>query len=247
MVKFLFIIPFCLLLFGYYQSCFQNNKTFPSVQSLCAFARRGRHKYKSEEALPSYSAVGVSSSTFSNSNQRFSNGPYLKLPSYFGAIAVLVCFMSVGVSLAFAFTIIPRQIMPWTGLLLMVEWTFVAFFLLFGSYLRFVYRWGSISANYSDSSENRAGTGHQHNMSDCDTQATFYWTGMAVIALVTVFSPTILGITALFTKLGLMVAAGVVLASFMTYASEHLAISAFYKGQKDRSGSRTRRICFLCL
>ncbi|XBI93518.1 hypothetical protein VPH35_030351 [Triticum aestivum] len=71
-VKFLFILPFCLLLFGYYQSCFQNNKDFPSVQSLCVFARRGRHKYKSEEALPSYSAVGVSSSTFSTSNQRVS-------------------------------------------------------------------------------------------------------------------------------------------------------------------------------
>jgi hypothetical protein len=88
----------------------------------------------------------------------------LNLPSYFGAIAVLVCFVSAGVSLAFAFTIIPRQIMPWTGLLLMVEWAFVTFFLLFGSYLRFVYRWGSISANHvgysnSDTSENRSGTG----------------------------------------------------------------------------------------
>ncbi|XP_037478635.1 inositol phosphorylceramide glucuronosyltransferase 1-like [Triticum dicoccoides] len=252
-VKFLFILPFCLLLFGYYQSCFQNYKDFPSVQSLCAFARRGRHKYKSEEALPSYSAVGVSSSTFSTSNQRISNGPHLKLPSYFGAIAVLICFMSAGVSLAFAFTIIPRQIMPWTGLLLMFEWTFVAFFLLFGSYLRFVYRWGSISATHvgysnSDSSENHMATGHhQRNISDFDMEATFYWTWMAVIAIITVFSPTILGITALFTKLGLMVAGGVLLASFMTYASVHLAISAFHKGQKDRNGSRTRRICFWCL
>ncbi|VAH34566.1 unnamed protein product [Triticum turgidum subsp. durum] len=109
-VKFLFILPFCLLLFGYYQSCFQ-----------------------------------------------ISNGPHLKLPSYFGAIAVLICFMSAGVSLAFAFTIIPRQIMPWTG-------------------------------------------HHQRNISDFDMEATFYWTGMAVIAIITVFSPTILGITALFTK-----------------------------------------------
>ena len=164
---------------------------------------------------------------------QISNGPHLKLPSYFGAIAVLICFMSAGVSLAFAFTIIPRQIMPWTGLLLMFEWTFVAFFLLFGSYLRFVYRWGSISATHvgysnSDSSENHMGTGmlyyitsckvssffsrnfryltawsfagHQRNISDFDMEATFYWTGMAVIAVITVFSPTILGITALFTK-----------------------------------------------
>ncbi|AQK44906.1 inositol phosphorylceramide glucuronosyltransferase 1-like isoform X1 [Zea mays] len=233
-VKILFILPFCLLLFGYYQSCFQTDKELVSIRSLCAFARRARHKYKSEESLPSYSVL--------------SNG-HLKLPSYFGAIAVLVCFVSAGFSLAFAFAIIPRQVMPWTGLLLMLEWTFVAFFLLFGSYLRFVYRWGSISANHvgfsnSDSSENHMGPGHQRNMSDCDMDATFYWIGMASIATITVLLPTILGITALFTKLGLMVAGGIVLASFMTYAAEHLAISVFNKGQKYRNASRTRSFCF---
>ncbi|CAD6260274.1 unnamed protein product [Miscanthus lutarioriparius] len=210
----------------------QTNKELISIRSLCAFARRARHKYKSEESLPSYSVVG-SSSVFGISNQRLSNG-HSKLPSYFEAIAVLVCFMSAGFSLAFAFIIIPRQVMPWTGLLLMLEWTFVAFFLLFGSYLRFVYRWGSISANHvgfsnSDASENHMGPGHQRNMSDCDMDATFYWIGMATIATITVLLPTILGITALFTKLGLMVAGGIVLASFMTYAAEHLAISAFNK------------------
>jgi hypothetical protein len=47
-----------------------------------------------------------------------------------------------------------------------------------------------------------------------------------------------------FGRLGLMVAGGVVLASFMTYAAEHLAISAFNKGQKDRNASRTRSFCF---
>jgi inositol phosphorylceramide glucuronosyltransferase 1 len=145
---------------------------------------------------------------------------------------VIVCFLSAGVSFAFAFTIIPRQVMPWTGLLLMFEWTFVSFFLILGSYLRFSYRWGSVSANHagfsnSDSSENHMGTGmliyitssdfqnflllcsnkyfwslagHQRNSSDCDTEATFYWTGMAAIATVAVLLPTLLGITALFTK-----------------------------------------------
>ncbi|KAL5216253.1 hypothetical protein ABZP36_007654 [Zizania latifolia] len=244
-VKLLFILPFFLLLLGYYQPCFQTNKELLSIRSLCAFARRTRYKYKSEEALPSYSAVGVSSSAFANSNQRFSYGTHSKLPSYFGAITVLACFMSAGVSVGFAFTIIPQQIMPWTGLLLMFEWTFVSFFLLFRSYLHFVYRWGSLGANHvgynsSDSSDNHMATDRHHNMSDCDMGATFYWTGMAMIAIVTVLLPTLLGVTALFTKLGLMVVGGVVLASFMTYASEHLAISAFYKGQRDRNMSRTR-------
>lgn len=106
-VKILFILPFCLLLFGYYQSCFQvynlllvaiillnncthmilkiscflnsstwcfwqTNKELISITSLCAFARRARHKYKSEESLPSYSVVG-SSSVFGISNQRVSS------------------------------------------------------------------------------------------------------------------------------------------------------------------------------
>ncbi|KAK3144246.1 hypothetical protein QOZ80_4AG0310540 [Eleusine coracana subsp. coracana] len=243
-VNILFILPFCLLLFGYYQSCFQTNKEFLSTRSLCAFARRVRYKYKSEEPLPSYSVVGASSSAFGTSNQRFSNGANSKLPSYFGAISVIVCFLSAGVSLAFAFAIIPRQIMPWTGLLLMFEWTFVGFFLIFGSYLRFTHRWGSISANHAgssnyDSSENHMVTGQQRT-SDCDMDATFYWTGMAAIAIVAALSPTLLGITALFTKLGLMVVGGIALASFMTYASERLAISAFNKGLKERNAPRTR-------
>uniref|UniRef100_A0A0D9W768 Hexosyltransferase n=1 Tax=Leersia perrieri TaxID=77586 RepID=A0A0D9W768_9ORYZ len=231
-VKILFILPVLLLLFGYYQSCFQTNKELLNIRHLCVFARRARYKYKSEEALPSYSAVGVSSSASASSNQRFSNGAHSKLPSYFGAISVVACFMSAGVSLAFAFTIIPQQIMPWTGLLLMFEWTYVSFFLLFGTYLRFVYRWGSLDANHVG--YGRFGSSENHMA-----------TGMAIMATVTVLLPTLLGVTALFAKLGLMVAGGVALTSFMTYASEHLAISAFYKGQRDKNVSRSRSICFL--
>jgi hypothetical protein len=87
--------------------------------------------------------------------------------------------------------------------------------------------------------------GLQRNTSDCDTDAAFYWSGMAILSSIALLSPTVLGITALFAKLGLMVAGGVVLASFMTYASEHLAISAFVKGQRDRNASRGS-ICFMC-
>jgi hypothetical protein len=47
-----------------------------------------------------------------------------------------------------------------------------------------------------------------------------------------------------FGRLGLMVAGGVALASFMTYASERLAMSAFNKGLKDRNASRSRSFCF---
>lgn len=40
------------------------------MRTLCAFARQARYKYKSEEALPSYSTLGVASSSFGISNQK---------------------------------------------------------------------------------------------------------------------------------------------------------------------------------
>ena len=43
-----------------------------------------------------------------------------------------------------------------------------------------------------------------------------------------------------------MAAGGLVLASFMTYASEHLAIRAFVRGLDDRDQPRTRNVCLLC-
>lgn len=50
--------------------------------------------------------------------------------------------MAAVVSLAISLAIVPRQVMPWTGLLLMYEWTFALFFLLFGGYLHLIYKWG---------------------------------------------------------------------------------------------------------
>lgn len=71
----------------------------------------------------------------------------LKMPTYLGAVSVCVCFAAALVSLGLPLLIIPRQVMPWTGLLLMYEWTFTLFFLLFGSYLHLVYQWGRVAAN----------------------------------------------------------------------------------------------------
>ncbi|XVE90041.1 hypothetical protein DITRI_Ditri20bG0044700 [Diplodiscus trichospermus] len=53
----------------------------------------------------------------------------------------------------------------------------------------------------------------------------YYGLEMAILAIAAPSLPCIFGITALFlSRLGLMVVGGLVLASFMTYASEHLAI-----------------------
>lgn len=59
--------------------------------------------------------------------------------------------MAALVSLALAFSIVPRQVMPWTGLLLVYEWTFAIFFLLFGGYLYMLHQWGKYVAHQSSS------------------------------------------------------------------------------------------------
>jgi len=43
-----------------------------------------------------------------------------------------------------------------------------------------------------------------------------------------------------------MVVGGIILGSFMTYASEHLAIRSFLKGFDERDIARNSNWCFLC-
>lgn len=97
-------------------------------------------------------------------SQQFSGGSHSKLPAYLGAMSVFVCFMAAAVSLGLSFVLVPRQVMPWTGLLLMYEWSFMTFFLLFRCYLNFIHQWGNWTANQTnhnrlDSSEYDSGKG----------------------------------------------------------------------------------------
>ncbi|KAK3010549.1 hypothetical protein RJ639_011160 [Escallonia herrerae] len=239
-VKFLFLLPLITLLFIYY-------RYFLQTRSLCDHVRHLYYKFRSGGAL-AYSAV---SSSNINSNQQFPNGAHSKVPVFVGGISVCVCFMAALVSLALAIAIVPRQVMPWTGLLLMYEWTFTMFFLLFGGYLHLMYRWGRMVSSQASLSS-RAGSldydsakGHQRHFS-CDVATLYYGSGMAFLAVATPAVPCLFGITALFLRLGLIVAGGLVLASFMTYASEHLAIRSFMRGLEDCDTPRTRSICFLC-
>eukprot|EP00262_Sarcandra_glabra_P007736 TRINITY_DN2065_c0_g1_i2.p1 TRINITY_DN2065_c0_g1~~TRINITY_DN2065_c0_g1_i2.p1 ORF type:complete len:550 (+),score=57.94 TRINITY_DN2065_c0_g1_i2:129-1778(+) len=258
LVKILFLLPFCALLFCYYRSFLQIRKDTSggfSRISLCEYVRHLYYRYKSSGGLPTYSAVGVTSLSIIHSNQQFSNGTHSKLPSYLGGASVFICFVATAVSLALAFAAVPRQVMPWTGLLLMYEWTFTIFFIIFGSFLHLVYKWGKATAtatqagtfsNRPESSDYDSAKGHQRHMSNCDVATWYYGIGMTFLAIATPSLPCLLGITALFARLGLMVAGGIVLASFMTYASEHMAIRAFLRGCEDRDLPRTRDFCFLC-
>ena len=64
------------------------------------------------------------------------------MPVYLGGVSVFICFTAAVVALGLGLSIVPRQVMPWTGMLLMYEWTFTIFFLLFGGYLHLIYHWG---------------------------------------------------------------------------------------------------------
>lgn len=44
-----------------------------------------------------------------------------------------------------------------------------------------------------------------------------------------------------------MVVGGLILASFMTYAAEHLAIRSFLRGLENKDGARgSRSVCLFC-
>ncbi|CAH8305909.1 unnamed protein product [Eruca vesicaria subsp. sativa] len=250
-VKFLFLLPLCGFLFCIYRSV-QGRDLLGSLcrSSVCNQIRHLYYKIRSNGTL-GYS--GVSTLSTMNPNYQLHAGSHSKVPQYLGAFSVVVCFMAILTSIGVSFMIVPRQIMPWTGLILMFEWTFTIFFLLYGGFLLLVYQYGKKVAVQSgspslqtESSLDDSGKGHQRADTSCDFTTWYYGLGMVFLAFVAISLPYMLGVTALFLRLGLMIAVAMVLVSFMTYASEHLAVRWFLKGLEDRDTTRTKSICFLC-
>ncbi|KAK0599022.1 hypothetical protein LWI29_001606 [Acer saccharum] len=251
-VKVLFLLPLCVLLFCCYRSFLQTRCYFGTLcrNSLCD---QIRHLYVKIRAGGPLTYTVVSPSATINSNQLFSNAALSKVPPHLGGISIFVCFIIAVVSLGFSFAIVPQQVMPWTGLILVYEWTFTLFFLLFGGFLHLTYQWGKTTAFHAgsfssptDSLDNDSGKGHQRQASACDFVTWYYGLGMAFLAVAAPSLPFLFGVTALFLRLGLMVVGGIVLASFMTYASLHLAYRSFLKGLEDRDTTRPKSACFLC-
>ncbi|KAK4431187.1 Inositol phosphorylceramide glucuronosyltransferase 1 [Sesamum alatum] len=218
LITFLILLPLVFLVFCYYRSYLQTRSLFDHIRHIYYKLRSG--------GVLGYSSI--TSSTIST-NQQLPNAAN-KVPIFLGAMSVVVCFMAALFSLALSFSIVPRQVMPWTGLLLVYEWTFTVFLISFGSYLHVVHHWGKHVANQTasfssspESLDNDSRKGHLREMSSCDVASCYYGLGMASLALAVPLLPSLLGVTALFLRLGLMVAGGLILASFMTYASEHLS------------------------
>ncbi|KAI4301951.1 hypothetical protein L6164_035182 [Bauhinia variegata] len=241
-VKLLFLLPVCALVFCCYRSFLQSPGYFSSFcrSSLCD---RARHLYYMIRSSGPLAYTSMSSSTINSTHQS-------KVPAYLGGISVIICFVAAVVSLGLAFLMVPRQVMPWTGLLLMYEWTFTIFIVLFGGYLHWIYQLGRTMASQAASSLSDPGSsdfdlekGHQRLVSSCDVAPWYYGLGMAFLAIAAPSLPCLFGVTALFLRLGLMVVGGIILASFMTYASEHLAVRSFLIGYFDSDIARSRRFC----
>ncbi|KAB1202575.1 putative glucuronosyltransferase PGSIP6 [Morella rubra] len=128
-------------------------QTRESFGSLCrtSLCDRIRHLYYRLRSGGSLTYTGVSTSSSIGSSHQFSNGTHSQVPIFLGGISVVVCFMAAVVSLAFALAIVPRQVMPWTGLLLMYEWIITLFILFFGGYLHLIYLWGKTTATQAGS------------------------------------------------------------------------------------------------
>ncbi|MBA0654165.1 hypothetical protein Goklo_021230 [Gossypium klotzschianum] len=139
-----------------------------------------------------------------------------KVPVYLGGISVFVCFMAAVVPLGISIAIRGRRIVT------------------------------QLTPVSADTDLFNSDPKKDHlQASSCDIVSWYYGLGMAFLAIVAPSLPCIFGITALFLRLGLMVVGGIILASFMTYASEHLAIRSFLKGCEDRDTTQSRE-CFLC-
>jgi hypothetical protein len=234
-VKILFMLPLIALIFCYYRSSLQTRSLLDHIRQIYYRLRyRGTVTYST-----------VSASTV-NSSQQLSNAARSKVPFYLGGVSICVCFMVGLMSVGLALSLVPRQVSPWTGMVLMYEWTFTIFILLFGAYLRLIRVWGNMVANQlvslSSESDYDSEKGHQRLMS-CDVATWYYGFGMAFLAIATPAVPCVFGITALFARLGLIIVGVVALASFMTYAAEHLAIGSFMRGLEERDTSRSRSIC----
>ncbi|CAM9000915.1 unnamed protein product [Rhodiola kirilowii] len=243
-VKILFLLPLVCVLFYLCRPVLQTRDIFYFL-GRCSISDQIKHiyyKFRSVGALP-YATMSSSSSPHSSHQ---SSTALQKVPFYLPGVSIIMCFFAALMSFAIALAIVPRQVMPWTGLLLMYEWTFTLFFVLFGGYLRLVYIWGrSVGArsSFQESPTFHSRRGHQL----MDSAGWYYGLGMACLAIAAPSLPCLFGITALFLRLGLMVVGGIVLASFMTHAAEHLAIRSFLRGLQDRDQpARLRSMWFLC-
>lgn len=171
-----------------------------------------------------------------------SAGHALRLPAHLGPLSAAVAFGVALVSFGVAMALVPKQVGPWTGLLLVFEWTFFLFGALFGRYLVGLRAWGRASAVLSGAPSEGAqeggakltrnlslkGSGRAAFAWDADT--VFYFTTLGLLAAAVPALPYAVGVTSLFGRMGLIVAGGMVFSSYLTIAAEDLGRRWFVLG-----------------
>ncbi|KAE8707799.1 Inositol phosphorylceramide glucuronosyltransferase 1 [Hibiscus syriacus] len=188
-VKFLSLFPVCALLFCFYRAFRQ----IGGLHFKTSLFNKIRHLYHILGSSGTVAYTSVSSSTTTNPNS--------EVPAYLSAVSVFVCLTSFVVSLAISISIVPRQVTPWTGLLLTYELTFTIFFLLFGAFLHLVYQWGKTAnqsgpiASRTDSFDYDSRKGYQRQASSCDIVTWSYGLGMVLLSVAVPSVPYIFGIT----------------------------------------------------
>lgn len=207
------------------------------------YARQLWYKYKPGTTLPSYSTLSAATPNGCKhqgcpKDTSGKAGLSCIVPKHLGISAIAACFFSLFVALGLAALLIPKQVMPWTGLLLVYEWTCFTFLLMFWKYLDYVYSWGRITATKSltvaeEISLYSADKLHSKNAVSWDPETCTYGIVTALVALLIPALPRIVGTTAIFGRAALMVSGGFLLAVVATYSAERLAIHWFLKGHDD--------------
>ncbi|GAQ88435.1 glycogenin [Klebsormidium nitens] len=160
-------------------------------------------------------------------------------PPYLESLSVAVCFSAVLLALGTATFLVPRQVPPRTGLLLVYEWLFFVFGVAFAKYLEAVHFWGRSTAagkgangaggRWADESS-RGRNKPEPLQAGWDSETAGYVLGMGGLAILAPCLPWLLGVDALFAKLGLMLAGLFLWAIFMTHAASRLAVRYYLSG-----------------
>lgn len=239
-VRVLIAVPLLILLFVCRHCLFKIYQSILLNGPFLGYTRHLVYKHKIGNGIPYYSTINGSPPQVSN--QQYANGTSgacssNNIPEYLRGLSVGACVLMAGISFGVAVFLVPRQVMPLTGLLLLYEWTFFLFGLMFGRYLGAMAAWGrmssaaSVSASASLQYDSAKGNLKQQNSWDCET--ILYGLGMACLAVLAPCLPFFFGVTALFSRLGMVIGGAMVLVAFMTYAAEHLAVRWFLHGQES--------------
>ncbi|GBG68529.1 hypothetical protein CBR_g3073 [Chara braunii] len=180
-----------------------------------------------------------------------------RVPVFLGPVSVCVCFFIVLISTGGAMYLVPRQVRPWEGLLLLYEWTFLAFSLLFGKYLESVQAWGRLAAataaqagggadgaqKYGQSgSKGKTGNGKTSTIVVWDPDTLLYSLGMIFFSILAPSLPFLLRVDSFFPWIGCLFVGVAMLISFLTHAAERLAVRWYILGRDEWTQSR----CFEC-